>query len=617
MTITQPLSTLIFTVSAGILSLVLGKKLKLPSILFLLVFGVLLGPGFANYVNPIIFRHNFSHYISLMVALILFEGAASLKIRQFKEISSAVQNLLTIGVLCTLIMVPILAHFVAKMSWTKSILFGAIMIVTGPAVVIPILKRISVREKLHNALKWEGILIDPLGVITAVVLFEFFVSGHATILQTVVAFFGRLCLGGVLGLVGGFMMYVGLTHKWLLRFEGEELGGLFLLATNILFYGISEWILPESGLVTVTVAGLFIGNKKFPFKDDIFHFKEQVTQFALAVLFVLIASNIPILSIKNIVFEGSMLLILMIILVRPASVFLSLGFDKSFSFKEKLFMGLFAPRGIVSAVLASLFAIQFEEKGLTGQGVFLPLAFHVIIGTIIFYSVTAGIIAKILGVKENKKNGVVIVGASALGRLYASELVKRGIKVAFIDNNYFKTFETKDKTEVPIYHGSAFDKDFIDSLDLKGMGYMIALTTNHEVNVLSCQLFSKFLTRKNVFRLWDKSDGWDTVVAPHFDASMGNPMVYSSRRPGLDIWELIEIGSYSVRTKKLNQGFRVKMENLEIENISFPLFAIKNGDPIFLYPNREIPKESEIIYLDANESVKNQELIGNDTNTSL
>ncbi len=596
MSFEQPLATLIFTLAAGVLSLLLGAKIKVPSILFLLLFGVLLGPSFADLVQPKIFRMNFPHYIELMVALILFEGGSTLKFGQYKAISRSVRNLLTIGAAVTLVGVSLAAHYWAGLDWSKAILFGAIMVVTGPTVVTPILKRLHVQEKVHNILKWESILIDPLGVILAVVLFEFLVLQHGSLWNSLLLLAGRFVSGGALGLATGWVMAFCLTKRWLLRQQAEELGGLFVLFMTALSFGVSEFLLPHSGLVTVTVAGIYFGNRKLPFEKEIERFKDQIVMLALSILFILLASNIPVKAAMSIQREGLIMIAVMVLVIRPLGVYLSTWSDKSLSFREKSFLALMAPRGIVSASLASLFAIAFEERALSGSGIFLPLAFYVIAGMILFYALLAEVIARLTGVKEGVLRGVVIVGANPLGLLIGAELAKSKIPVRFIDSNPPACDRAREKG-FQVYHGSAFDAEFIEAMDIKGVGAMIAVTPNHEVNVLSCQIFSRFVPRKRIFRLWGSSDRWDAVVSPHFDATMGNPVVSLEERSLQDLTRSAAFAGSEVRRRKLAKDLKVTPESLKLEGIGNPLFAVKNDQADFFTAGHVIPKDSEVAYL--------------------
>lgn len=593
----QALSTVTFTIAAGIFALILGNKTRLPSILFLLLFGIFLGPHFANIVQPSIFRAEFPQYISILVSLILFEGGASLKFSQFHDISGTLRRLLTFGMILTLILVSAAAHFIVKFSWTKSILFGAIMIVTGPTVVLPILQRLRVKEKLHNILKWEAILIDPLGVVAAVVLFEFLLSKHS-VWQGMASFTARIALGSALGLFAGWFMYLGLTRKSLLRLEGEELGGLFVLACNLLFYALAERILPESGLVVATVAGIFLGNKKFALQEQILHFKKQLTLLALSGLFILLSSNVPIGKIKSVWVEGSWLLLFLVLVARPLSVFLSTLGDKQLNFREKAFLSFLAPRGIVSASLASLFAIAFEERALSRGGIFLPLAFYVITGSIIFYALLGGIIARLLKVLEEDDKTVVLVGANPVGFLFGGELKKRGYPVKFIDTNPYCGFEARSKN-FEAFTGSGFDHEFLEALDLKGVHTMLALTPNHEVNVLTCQCFSRYLGRDRIYRLWDKSDQWENLTSDSYDDSRGKPIWVPQEASTSGLWEVIRSGKFEISSRKLESATRVLPENLKTWGDIFPLFGVLQNKLYFLTPKTVLPEGAEIVGLKA------------------
>ena len=597
----QPLGTIVFTITAGVFALILAEKIRLPSILFLLLFGTLLGPECANLIQPQIFRDNFPALISIMVAMILFEGGASLKYSQFQAISSVVRNLLSWGVLTTLIAFSLGAHYFIHLEWMRAILLGSIMVVTGPTVVIPILHRIRVKENLHNILRWEAILVDSLGVIIAVVLFEFMTSESVGVMEGLGLFLGRLIVGMILGLLSGFIMLLGFRKKWFLQHEGEELGGLFVLAVNLLFFGLAEWILPESGLVTVTVAGIFIGNQKFPFQEQVFNFKKQVTLFALSVLFILLASNIPLRDTFSVLPEGIALLVFAILIVRPLAVFISTVRDK-LNFREKLFLSFLAPRGIVSASLASLFALELEERALIGHGRFLPLAFFVIAGSIVVYAALAGILVRVLRVQEEKGTGVVIVGANSMGLIFGKALRSCGITAKFIDSNSYHCGSVR-LSGFDAYCGSAFDSDFLETLDLKGIAYMVALTPNHEVNVLSAQTFSGYLGRRSVFRLWDKSDDWGTVTSAHYDASKGVPVLIQP--PWIDeaLDSLIAKGT-AVESVIASKSLKWSREDLSNFGIQRPLFArTKTGQLIFPAPGVNLTEGSELYYLTAKASV--------------
>ena len=593
----QPLATLVFTVAGGVLSLILSEKSRLPSILFLLVFGVLLGPEFANLIQPSIFRENFPEYIALMVALILFEGGASLHFRQFGDISGVLKNLLTIGVLVTLVGASLAAHWVSRLPWVESILFGSVMIVTGPTVVIPILQRIRIKENLHNILKWEAILVDPLGVVIAVVLFEFLLTEHIGVASGLFLFAARILLGIIMGLIAGRVIVLGLSKTWLLRLEGEELGGLFLLTVNLLFFGICEFILTHSGLVAATVAGIYVGNQKFTFQEQIFRFKNQITLFVLSVLFILLSSNIPVSATRQIAVEGAWLVVLILFVARPVAVFLSTLGESKLSWQEKCFLGVMAPRGIVSASLASLFAIAFEQRMMPGRSTFLPLAFFVIAGTIVVDAAISALLVRVLNIKEGKPNGIVILGANPLGFFLGEALTKFEKKVTFIDSSYSGCDKARKKG-FAAFHGSGFDVDFLESLDMKGVGKMIAATSNHEANLLSCQAFARFLGKQSVFRLWDKTDSWQSVTSATYDLSRGKPFLVGDPEK-FDLDQLRNKKQYQVLTKKSEIEQRVTLDLMAGGDADLILFAVIDGDIQLMVPNENLKSNADLVCLKA------------------
>jgi len=586
----QPLITIISSVSFGILCIILADRLKLPSILFLLLTGLCLGPYGANLIQPSVFREELPQYITLLVALILFEGGTYLRFEQLKDISRPLRNLLTSGMIITLVCATLGAHWILKMPWVKSILFGSILIITGPTVVQPILQRIKVKEKIHNLLKWESILIDPLGVIIAVVLSEILLLDNIGPLEGLGLLGARIVIGLVLGFAAGQIMYFCLSRPSLLRFESEELSGIFILAVTLLSYGASEAILSESGIVTVTMAGIVFGNKKLAHLETILRFKKQLTLIALSVIFILLSANIPLPKIQDILGEGTLFLCFLIFIVRPLSVFLSNIQEKSLTVKEKLFISFFAPRGIVSAVLASLFTLLFEQKEILGRGVFLPLAFYVIAGSIVFYSVASWFIARILDVREEIGRRIVIVGANAIGIIYAQALRDCGFHSIFIDTNP-DLCQKAESLGFETYQGSATDKNFLEELDLKGVHQMIAVTPNHEANILSCQLMSVYLGKKSVFRLWDKSDTWKKAASHTYNETWGRPVVLTIQTG------TFPDSTYSTIKQKVPEPLLINEKYCTTSKFVAPLFALCRETIMFPTPNSPIPPNSELFVL--------------------
>jgi NhaP-type Na+/H+ or K+/H+ antiporter len=592
----QPLLTILFMIVGGVACLLLAHRARIPSILFLLCAGIGLGPHFAGLVQPEVFRSNLSTYIALLAALVLFEGGTSLKKDQFRDVSGMVRNLLSTGVLVTWAGVTLAVHGLLGAPWRVAVLFGALMIVTGPTVVGPILQRVRVREQLHNVLKWEAILVDPLGVVTAVVAFELLHLNEVGLVGGLGLFVARLVLGTLLGLAAGAVITVSLRKSRFLRFEGDEFGGLFMLAAVLFFFGVSDVILSETGLVVVTVAGIYVGNSVFPGKEEILRFGRQLTLFSLSILFVLLSSGIPVGDLALWAKPSGWLLVVMIFLIRPLSVLASSWGGGRMPWRETVFISLLAPRGIVSAALASLFAVALVEQKIPGTDFFLPAAFFVIVGTIVFYAVVSPWAARLLGVREAPGKNLVIVGANPLGRLLAAELLKDGMVSVFVDTNpQFCRKARKEGFSASL--GSGFDAGRLESLDLKGIGRMVALTSNHEVNVLSCQAFSRFLGKEHTFRLWGGADTWESVHSPAYDATWGRPLLFPPADDQVSIWEELDEKKPSIERLTLETPLSLSPDSLAGNKITWPLYALVEGNVIFPQPDTPIPAGGVLVHL--------------------
>lgn len=597
----QPLATLISLFVAGIFGLILGSKLRLPSILFFLGFGIVLGPQFLHLIDPAVFQANFTQYVSIAVALILFEGGLSLKSSQFHEISGTLKGLLTGGMAVTFILTSLAAHYAGSLPWNQALLFGSIMIVTGPTVVIPILHRLRIRENVHNVLKWEAILIDPLGVIISVVLFEILQSHGSGPVEAILFFCGRFIIGISLGAIAGWVMFTGLTNHRFLKFEGEELGGLFVLSVTLLFYGIAEWMIPETGLVAATTAGIFFGNQNFALKEHVIHFSKQITLIALSALFILLSANFPLRDLAPVMTEGLLLLFFLIFVIRPASVWVSTFRDKKFQWRDKLFIGFMAPRGIVSASLATLFAIQLEEKALNSSGHFLPLAFFVIVGSILFYALCSTFFAGLMKVREESSSGILIIGANDEALRLGDFFVKHGAPVFFVDTNPYHCKAAEEKG-FRAYLGSGFDKEFLDLLDLKGVARVIAMTANDEVNYLSCQACAFYIGKDNVYRSWNGKETWEDLASPKFDEVSGRPFLVPAEPgagkvtvPAYDRLDIITVDNSS-------SGQRMTRETYAKYGNRIPL-AVKDSKGVrLLTPYAVIPGGSELFFVPGNDS---------------
>ena len=524
--IPQPLSTFVLTLVGGGAAQLVAAWLRLPSIVFLLVFGVVLGPDVLGWVQPGVIA-NFRHYIELMVAVILFTGAMSLRVEEIQAHGRMVAKLLSVGLLATAILTALATRIVLGAPWYVAALFGTLMSVTGPTVVLPLLKRISLRENLHSILKWEAILIDPLGVIATILTLEFILAEQPSLIATLTLLATRVTVGGLLGLAAGLLIAWSLRRRFFLGHDVEELGGLASIALALLFYGAAEGYHHGTGLVTVVVAGTVLGNAEFPYKREITAFKEQVTVVALSILFILLAANVRLAELQAIAGPGTALVAVMMLAIRPASVFLS-GTRTRIALREELMLALTAPRGVVAASFAYLIAQHMAEGGRGDASVLVPLSFLVISATVLFSGLLGEPLARLLGVHTGERRALLIVGANHLGRLIAREVASRGVAVRLVDKNSAEVARSRDAGLVA-HQGDATDPAFLEEIDLGEVGRVLALTRNEEANMLACAAAADLVGRDAVFRLDDRTQP-DVVETGHHE-SLGQPIAEITASP--------------------------------------------------------------------------------------
>ena len=481
-------------VVAGVLAQWVAWRLGLPSILLLLLVGIAAGPVFGLLEPDALFGNLLLPFVALSVAIILYEGGLSLRLRELREVGDVVRNLCTIGVLVTWGGGSLLARALFDVTWAMAFLLGALFIVTGPTVVGPLLRQIRPRASVSNALKWEGIVTDPLGVMVAIVVFEVVLHGvrDADPLLGIGVILG---LGGVLGTLAA----VGLG--WLLRRHllPDYLQNPVSLMLVLLIFGASESVQSESGLMAVTVMGVVLANLPRVDVRHIVEFKESLQVLLLAVLFVLLSARIEREMLLQIGWAHAAFLAGLILVVRPAAVFLS-TLRSSMNWRERAFVALVAPRGIVSAALASVLALELGEHGAPGADRIVPLAFFVIVGTVIFYGLGAPLFARWLGVSASARRGLLVLGAHDWGRALVKTLQAVGADVLLVDANR-RNVRSARMEGLHVTQENILAEGSLEDIDLSGRGAFLALTPNDEVNSLACLRMADVFGRSSVYQL--------------------------------------------------------------------------------------------------------------------
>ncbi len=471
--------------------------LRIPSILFLLAAGLILGPG-TGLVNPDeLLGDLLFPLVSLSVAIILFEGGLTLRWREIRSVASTVRNLVSVGALIAWGGGTAAAYYLLEFGFALSVLTGAVLVVTGPTVILPILRLVRPAGRINAVLKWEGILNDPIGALLAVLVYEsLYASGVNEI--TVLALEGlakTLFLGGLLAAGGAAVIVFALKRRLL----PESLQNPVTVAVVVGVFGVSNLLQAESGLFTVTLMGILLANQSRVRVHHIIEFKENLRVILLSSLFIILSARLEVTDLAAIDFRAALFLAALILLVRPAAILLS-TVRAELNWRERFFLAMMAPRGIVAAAVASLFALELAERGVEGADRLAPIIFFVIVGTILVYGLGALPLARRLRIADADPQGCLIIGADIVARRLGRVLKENDFAVLLTDTNR-ENITRAHLDGLRAHHGSALAEEAGDELDLTGIGRMLAMTPNREVNALAALNFEKSFGKHSVYQL--------------------------------------------------------------------------------------------------------------------
>ena len=490
---TIPLIALIFMV--GALCQLIAWRVRMPPILFLLITGMVAGPLLGAVRPEQLLGELFYPFVSLSVAIILFEGSLNLKIKEIRGLHVVVRNLVSFGMLITWLITTLSTKFLFEVSWEVAALFGAIMVVSGPTVVAPILRTVRPIESISNILKWESIVIDPIGASLAVLVFEFIVigGGQEALGHTLVTFSQLLIIGGAIGLITGYLFGVCLR----LYLIPEFLHNVCALGLVFTSFAIADTIQPESGLVTVTVFGVLLANMRDVDLKNILAFKETLSILLISVLFIILAARIDINGLAQLGWNAVTICLIIQLIARPVCVIVS-TLGSTLSRVEKGFIAWVGPRGIVAAAISSLFAFKLENYGYEDAAILVPLTFTVIIFTVTLQSLTALPLAKFLRLKLPENDGFLIIGSNRLSRAIAKKLIQFGVRVMIADNSSKKRAEAYYE-DIPVYRAEPLGEDAGFNLDSAGLGSLLALSANKSENIAATFYYRREFGRSNIY----------------------------------------------------------------------------------------------------------------------
>ncbi|MCG8326667.1 MAG: cation:proton antiporter [Chitinophagales bacterium] len=581
----------------GIFAQWLAWRIKVPAILPLILIGLAVGPLSTYYtedgsklIDPIVGndlgegmfldKYLFA-FVSLAIGIILFEGGLTLKRKEIAGVGPAIVKLITIGPIVTFIGGGLAAHYLLGLNWAIAFLFGALVIVTGPTVIAPILQNIPLNRNVSTVLKWEGILIDPIGALVAVLVFEFIRSAEGGVAFTshaLISFFRIILIGLASGAIAASALYRLLKAELIPHY----LLNVFTLATVLAVFTFSDMLAHESGLLAVVIMGMILGNMDVPRIKEILSFKESLSVLLISILFIILAAMIDVKDIEIILgdWNSLWLFLFVVFILRPLGVFLSSN-KASLNFREKLFISWVGPRGIVAAGIASLFGLTLtNETPPVEQAEYLtPLVFMIVLGTVLINATTARLVARLLKVTLEASEGILIVGANGAARIIGQYLKDNDRHVVLVDNNAGSIQKAQDDG-LEAFLVNIYTEDLAEQFELLDMGYMIAMTSSVDVNQYVMRRYQKIFGENGAFRLItpDELKTNTTDLPPQGIFSLHDDFL-NLNEIARDYPQIHEIEIKTVATLKH------LIQHIAKQNNSAPLFVKTNSGPIEIIPH--------------------------------
>jgi NhaP-type Na+/H+ or K+/H+ antiporter len=548
----------------------LAWRLRLPALVVLLAFGLAAGPvtGFLapdQLLGPLLHP-----LVSLAVAIILYEGGLSLRLRELHDVRPVVIKLITAGVLITWLGSAAAAWLLLGMDWAFALLLGAILVVTGPTVIGPMLRHLRLGGRVGAVLKWEGIIIDPLGAVLAFLVASFVGSSHAgRQAAEAVGDLARLVVVGTgLGVAGAALVVTALRRYWV----PDALHNALSLTVVVVAFTLGNVLQEEAGLLAATLMGVTLANQRWVAIRHLVEFKENLVVLLLSALFIVLAARLSPDQLRSLDFGSLAFLAVLVLVVRPAAVLVATA-GSSLGRGERLFLACMAPRGIVAAAVAPVFALNLTAAGDPAGPRLVPVTFLVILGTGVLYGLSAAPLARRLGLAQPCPQGVLFAGANSWARALGAALRAQGCPVLFVDTLWEHVAAARLEG-LPTYHGSILAERSQEELDLRDLGRLVALTPREEVNALACLCFTEVFGRREVYQLPFESLGSKRAEAVARDQR--GRLLFG---PGMTFTHLVErFGSTPVvRATPLTDGFDYAAFQKQNATTALPLAVVRNG----------------------------------------
>lgn len=487
---------LIFSIGVG--AQWLAWRLRIPAIIFLVVAGLILGPATSLLQPTEIFGGILRPVIDLCVAVILFEGGLSLRFRELKTSAVGVRRLTYLGVPLNWILGTLAAHYIGGVDWPVALVFGAIIVVTGPTVILPLLRQAGLNRRTASYLKWEGIINDPFGALLAVLVFQFFMyAGEDGGAWTAVAgdLGQALLAGAILGGVTGWLI----GHAFRQGMVPEYLKAPGMLAMVLVVYVAANMVQHETGLLAVTIMGITVGNMRLPSIEEMRRFKEYITLLLVSAVFILLTADLQPETIALLDWRGVALILAVMFLVRPLATFLA-TIRADMEWRQRLLVAWIAPRGIVAAATAGVFAPRMVEAGYPQAELLTPLIFSLILVTVLVHGLSIGPMGRALGLAAGRRRGLLLVGAAPWAVELGRVLKDLEVNVLIADRSWHNLRAAR-LAGLPVFYGEILSEFAEESVESAPLGWLLAATDNDAYNALVCTTFASEFGRNRIFQL--------------------------------------------------------------------------------------------------------------------
>ena len=520
-----------------------------PAIVLMLAAGFLAGPILGIFDPELTFGPMLEPMIAIGVALILFEGGLSLDYRELRHAGDGVWRLATIGVAIGWLFGSLAGGWIAGLDWPVAILFGGILVVTGPTVVIPLLRQSSIQARPASILKWEAIVNDPTGALCAVIAYEYFRKVAEVPDATLFAVVPPLLIAAAIAGLIGYAAAVMIAWAFPRGVVPEYLKVPVLLTVVIAVFVISNMIEHEAGLVAVTVMGVALANMNVSSLRSIHPFKQNIAVLLVSGIFILLSASLNYSDLAFFNWRFAAFLLALLFVVRPATIIITL-LGSSVPWNERLLLAWIAPRGIVLVAISGLFAIRLTELGYDGGNVLIGLSFAVVVVTIVAHGFTIDLVARLLKVKGNSRPGLLVVGSTPFSIDLAEKMQALKTPVMIVDSSWQRLAAARRKG-LPFYHGEILNEATEHNLDLTPYQVLVAATDNEAYNALVCNEFAYEIGRDSVYQLGDAGDDENRHAIP---LSIRGRALFESGFGVSDVTDLSKQG-WVLRQTKLTEEF--------------------------------------------------------------